>query len=197
MDLVWIPPEVPFVKINVHCTSRLEPHQNGNSNGVGVLIRDHEGKMLWGALGPMPGLSNVQALLWGVHAGMVEALNLGFEKTQIETDNREVHDVIRLQEYAFIEPDLEEVLLQINSLHRNFFIPDATVRDISLVPIRMNRSAEYLAEYSLSNLNAFESFSGSFGSLQYHLDRDMGLGRPFNDRIMQGNFGRGDIVDSP
>lgn len=96
MDFVWLAPKFPFVKISVHCISSVEPLPNGNTNGVGVIISDHEGSMLWRAMGPMPGLSNLQALLWGVHAGMVEAMRLGKEKTLIEIDNRDIY-MMRLE----------------------------------------------------------------------------------------------------
>lgn len=124
-------------------------------------------------------------------------MRLGKEKTLIETDNREAYNAIRLQEHAFIEPELEEVMQQINSLHNNFFRPGSTEREITLVPLRMNRPAEYLAQYGMNHLTDFDMISGMFGNLQDLLDRDLGLGRPFSDRDMQENFGLGEVLDSP
>lgn len=102
---------------------------------------------------------------------------------------------IRMQDHAFIEPDLEEAMFQINFLHRNFYKPGITDRDISLISIRMNRSAEFLAQYGMNNLKAFDKIPSMLGSLQDTLNRDLGLGRPFPERDMQDNFGMGEVLD--
>lgn len=48
MEYAWTVPIFDYVKINVHCVSREAPLPNGNTNGVGVIIRDSSGSMLWG-----------------------------------------------------------------------------------------------------------------------------------------------------
>lgn len=51
MEETWIPLEEGFVKISVHFIRSEIPLQNGNSNGVGVLIRNSLGRNcgeLWG-----------------------------------------------------------------------------------------------------------------------------------------------------
>lgn len=63
MDNFWNPPDEWFVKVNVHFVSVDNPLDNGNRNGVGVIIRDSDGIKLWGAMGPIHGRAEVQALL--------------------------------------------------------------------------------------------------------------------------------------
>ena len=67
MDYLWEPPEGEALKINVHCITSAEPLPNGNTNSVGVVIRNKAGKELWSAAGPMPGKSKLQATLWGIY----------------------------------------------------------------------------------------------------------------------------------
>lgn len=56
--------------INVHFVFVEEPLPNGYSNGMGVIIRDSNGIKLWDAMGPMHGMTEVQAVLWDAHAGI-------------------------------------------------------------------------------------------------------------------------------
>lgn len=50
MDYIWEVPDKGFVKINVHCISTTDPLLNGNSNDVGVIVRNNGGRDLWTAL---------------------------------------------------------------------------------------------------------------------------------------------------
>ena len=56
----------------------------------------------------------------------------------------------------------------------------------------MNRITKYLARYGLENLEVFAEVLGVFGELQDFLDRDMGIGFPFQ---VAEAFGLGDVID--
>ena len=81
----------------MHYVSSDVPLPNGNSNVVGVIVRNNGGRDLWTALGPMEGLNEEQALMAGVLAACVEGVKKEWEKIHIETTNRDVYDTIRIQ----------------------------------------------------------------------------------------------------
>lgn len=110
MDNFWAPPEEWYVKVNVHFAPVDNALANGNTNGVGVIIRDSDGIKLWGAMGPMPGRTEVQALLWGVQSALVHCNNMGRHRVHIESTNRGVYDTIRRQEEQIVADDLQEVV---------------------------------------------------------------------------------------
>lgn len=59
------------------------------------MVRDGTGARLWGAMGPVYGLFEQLNIIWGAHAGVINALKMGFDKAHIEIDNREAYDTIR------------------------------------------------------------------------------------------------------
>lgn len=102
MENQWLPPEVSFLKINVHFVSSEVALPNGNRNGVGVIIRDNMGVKVWGAMGPMQGLNESQAILWAIQASLIQTLKMGKHKTHVEMVSRDVFDTVRLQENIII-----------------------------------------------------------------------------------------------
>ncbi|KAL1824200.1 hypothetical protein ACET3Z_010978 [Daucus carota] len=74
MDPSWVPPEEDFVKINVHFNSAEVPNLIGNLNGVGSIVRDGSGSKLWGGAGPMPGMTEVQAIIWAFQEDETERI---------------------------------------------------------------------------------------------------------------------------
>lgn len=59
MDNLWFPPPSGVVKINVHAVYTEEPLLNGKSNSLGIIARDHDGKILWGVMGPLVGFEGL------------------------------------------------------------------------------------------------------------------------------------------
>lgn len=74
MDLNWVPPQNETQKINVHATSFAAPMPNGNTNGIGVILRTSNGNMTNCIAGTIPHLTPLAAPLWGIQVGFVEAL---------------------------------------------------------------------------------------------------------------------------
>lgn len=77
MNNVWILPPEEFVKINIFEEVPDYPLANGNTNGVGIIIRDHNGFLLWDAMGPSHGLSHYQTQIWAIHKEMKESYARG------------------------------------------------------------------------------------------------------------------------
>lgn len=121
MDVAWSFPEEGFLKVNVHCESRDIPLPNGNMNEVVVIILNREGEMVWAAMGPIHGQKNLQATLWGVHAGMMKTNLLKHDKIIIESDSIGAHEIIHLQDEIYVGQPLQEALSQFKTLHNNHF----------------------------------------------------------------------------
>lgn len=195
MAHVWKNPENGFVKLNVHFTELEEPNHLGNSNGLGIILRNEQGSKLWGALGPVRGMSELSAIIWGAQAGVLAALSMNMHKIQIETDNREAYDTIRVQEFIILPPDLEEAFSQFNTLFANQFQENLTVRQISIIPVELNGTAQYMASYGMERLDALVLAPSSFGNIQHYLDRDMGRAMPYPEFELQDNLGEGEVID--
>lgn len=45
-DPSWAPPRRGFVKVNIRASTNTEALQNGNTNTIGILARNHRGKYL-------------------------------------------------------------------------------------------------------------------------------------------------------
>lgn len=76
----------------------------------------------------MVGQNEEQALLWAIQATLIQSLNMGEEKTHIETVNCRVFHTIRFYEHIMVEDDLKEVMKQFGSLFTNFLKEDITAR---------------------------------------------------------------------
>ena len=192
MDYIWDPPEGEALKINVHCITTAEPLRNGNSNSVGVIIRNKAGEEVWSAAGPMPGKSKLQATLWGIYHGALQCNLLKKWETHIETDHWGALEAISFQEEIPQQEDVHEVIRLINTLHSNNYQIGTTDRVITRIPIVRNGMAAYLARYGLENMRQFAETPGSFGEKKFMLDRDMGL---LFDAHPPANFGLGEVID--
>lgn len=147
-------PRGRLCKINLHFVESEDPLLNGNQNGLGIIVRNSLGIKIWGALGPVRGMTEIPALIWGAQTGILAALSLGFRKTHIETDNRHTYDTLRVQEFIILPPDHEEAFIQFNTLFANQAQLGETERMVSIIPLEHNRTAIYMAEYGMNNASA-------------------------------------------
>lgn len=169
----WKAPLRGTYKINVHVihTSR---QYNGNNNGVGIIIRDHRGRMVKGLSGTMRGLSPLATQLWAIHLGLNHARLSNCELVHLETDNLNPYfEVTRLdgrgdRTCSWILEQIKK-LLGYNSEWENI---------IKYVLESSNRTAHYLAAVGLNNWNTMHFFHEPFGRLQEKMDLDMGFGPP-------------------
>lgn len=82
----WKAPLCNQYKINVHVINT-SLQFNGNSNGVGMIIRDYRGRLVKGLTGTMRGLSPLATQLWAIHLGLNQARLSNCEIALVETDN--------------------------------------------------------------------------------------------------------------
>lgn len=70
MNSVRLPPPVVFVKINIFEAVPDFSLDNGNENGIEIIILDHNGFLIWGTMSPVHGLTYFQIQLWAIHMEM-------------------------------------------------------------------------------------------------------------------------------
>lgn len=134
MEFIWLTPDKGFVKLNVYCIQVKEPLILGNINEVGVIIRDTRGLIIWAALGLLHDMDVMQATLWAAQSSIIEAWKRDCHAVHLEIVNREVFDALRFQDFAFPPPNLEDAMLQFNTMFLNNFIEGVTARIISIIP---------------------------------------------------------------
>ncbi|KAL1806764.1 hypothetical protein ACET3Z_029832 [Daucus carota] len=197
MEHIWDVPEPGFVKINVHCEIIQAPLANGNAMSIGALIRDSDSEKLWGIMGPVKDASEEQAIMAAVQAACIHCQKMKWDLTHIETTNRDVFEIIRVQEHIILTEEQLESYRLFNTIHANNYKDGVTDRRISCVPEHMNASAKYMAVYGLNNLTCLVEAPGVFGDLQHYLDRDMGMVLALPNIDILPNFGLGEIEDGP
>lgn len=82
----WKAPLRGQYKINVHVIHFARQY-NGNSNGVGIIIRDHRGRLIKALTGSMRGISPLAVQLWVIHLGLNHARLSNYEIVLLETGN--------------------------------------------------------------------------------------------------------------
>lgn len=60
---------------------------NGNSNDIGIMIRDHRGRMVRGSTRTIRGLSTLATQLWAIHVGLNQDRLENCELVVLEKDN--------------------------------------------------------------------------------------------------------------
>lgn len=63
MELFWQILKAGFLKVNVHWVQAHGPNTQNNNNRVGLILRNNEGTKLWGAMGPLKAMDEMQACL--------------------------------------------------------------------------------------------------------------------------------------
>ncbi|KAK9028907.1 hypothetical protein V6N11_026043 [Hibiscus sabdariffa] len=79
----WIPPLMDWFKLNVDGARN---HNTGFA-ACGGLIRDHDGRWVRGFARSVGVCSPIEAELWTVHEGLVQAWVLGLKRVVVEIDN--------------------------------------------------------------------------------------------------------------
>lgn len=68
--LNWVPPPVGTLKVNVHASAFAHQMPNGNTNGIGVVLRTSDGNLVNCISGTIPGVTPFGAQLWSVQIGL-------------------------------------------------------------------------------------------------------------------------------
>lgn len=178
MDIHWITPVPGAVKVNVHGATLPVPAANGNTTGLGSVIRRANGGMSSSISGSIPGLSSVENQLAAIHIGMKRAYEETCKNVIVETDNLEAFGMLKLQHNG-ISNAARNIIQQIRLLKKD----KVWKCRIRYVYPRRNRVATYLA---LLGADLFGRLFLSFeplGRAAELMDLDIGLG--FNDARYQ------------
>ncbi|WOH04731.1 hypothetical protein DCAR_0624143 [Daucus carota subsp. sativus] len=197
MEHIWELPDEKFYKINVHCVVSPVPLPNGNTNSVGVVVRNDTGEDVWKGMGPMPGLNEEQAIMAGIQAASIEGRKRKWDLIHIETTNRNVFETILMQQHMVLQENQREAYGLFNTIYANHHKDGKTDRCISCVPPHMNSTADYMANYGLNNLSVFSELEEDLGDMRYWLNRDMGMVLPAPLRETPLLLGGGEVVDGP
>lgn len=97
------------------------PLANGNTNGIGLVVRDHDGNSLWGIMGPLQGMEGFQYQLWAIHLAMKLAFVKQIPHVRIETDNIQAYNMLVDHDEEVLEAEgLVVAAQQISVLHAEY-----------------------------------------------------------------------------
>lgn len=149
----WKAPLRGQYKVNVHVLHSSRQH-NGNNNGVGILIRDHRGRLIRGLAGSIRGISPLATQLWALHMGLNQARLSHCELIMLETDNFGTYFEVKRQDgrgdrtCRWIVEQIVK-LLGYNPEWENSF---------QYISESGNRTAHYLAAVGLNNWTTMHYF---------------------------------------
>lgn len=110
--LNWVLPPVGTLKINVHAVFFAEPLANGNTCGIGVVLRTSDGNLVNYITGTIPGLNSLAAQLRAIQIGLKRAFIEGTVSVIIETNNMASFGAIQFA-YQHQHPEVEDLIQQI------------------------------------------------------------------------------------
>lgn len=195
MNNVWIPPPEGFVKINIFEAIPDFPLDNGNTNGIGIILRDHNGFLLWGIMGPIHGLSHFQTQLWAIHMGMKEAYARGRNDMLIETEHVESFRILKRQNFEEASHEgLVGAIQAINAcqplLHSEF----EPICRVYTIGEERNQVARFAAGYGMLNHSGLVNIDYSFMALRDLLDIDIGWGPHLPALQVQQDHVDGEVI---
>lgn len=179
MERVWQLPPTGWVKINVHGEFRNNvPARFQNRNGIGVVIRDHEGTLLKLSYGTIPINTNLQNSLWAILIGMRRAFRDNHQYYILETDNIDAYRECKYYKEEGIDANVQGFFRNIISR-----MEDTNFNcDLRYVHQDRNRVARRLANVGMETMHNLESHNGPVANIQELLDLDIGLG-PADDQF--------------
>lgn len=198
MNRVWIPPPFDFVKINIFVAEPVSPLVNENPNSVGIIMRDHNGFLIWGVMGPIKDLSLFQVQLWSIHMGLKEAYTRGYFNTLIETAHAESFRILRRQNFEeALREGLVEPIRAINACNPLLPSNSDPICRVYTVSEGRNQVATFVANYGLLNAVGLVEVDYSFVAMRDLLDNDLGWGPHIPSLQAEPNFGNGEVVQGP
>lgn len=105
-------PPVGTLKVNVHAATFHQPMPNGNTTGIGVVLRTSDGNLVNCIAGTIHGLTSLGAQLWSVQVGLRRAFVEGAESVIIETDNMQAFGAIQFA-HLHQHPEYDDLIHQI------------------------------------------------------------------------------------
>lgn len=157
MNNLWVTYALEVIKINVHGIIKDGFHPNGNMNSIGLIARNHSDKYLWDIMGPMKGLSGLEAQVWAIHFAMKQGVLRNHPDIHIETDNIHAFNLVKERDEEIIEVEGFTVAVQqINVLHAELnrvFEDESQPRSCRITSVfaTTNSAHMYLAEYGTNH----------------------------------------------
>lgn len=89
MEIGWDFSTIGFAKIDVHAVYYDPPLPNGNTTGMGIVIRDENGTILAIITGTLGHLYRRANELWAMMLGLQLAHKIGENSVELETESKE------------------------------------------------------------------------------------------------------------
>lgn len=195
MNRAWVPPPEGFAKVNLFVKVPEAPLANGNENGVGIVIRDHQGLLIWGSMGPVHGLTPFQVQLWTVHTGMKEAYARGYNDVHIETKHEKSFRILKRQNFEeAVREDLVKPNQAINACNPILPSDHEPICRVYVIEEECNQVARFAANFGMLNHSSPVELDYSFIPLRDLLDIDIRWGPHLPALEMLPNFGGGEVV---
>lgn len=179
VKVLWrLPPEGRY-KINVHSFYSEIPLPNGNMTGIGVVIRNHRGRIMCMLAGSLViedrRLNELYALLEGLKRAYLDdkfdvIVESDHEDSVWEWRTAETNRVVPIHRYVIQQ-------LQQRKADINFRISER------IIDVNANNLAAYLARYVAENFSRMVILAGPVGRVFELWCNDMGLG-PIRDQFM-------------
>lgn len=100
------------VKVNVHGATPFIPFLNGNTSGIGMIIKTAEGELLKLSTGVPPPSSILENKLNALHHGLIKAFEANYKEVIVETGNLDAFKVIKNFPHG-VPPEVDDVTRQI------------------------------------------------------------------------------------
>lgn len=165
----WTCPPRGYVKVNVHGTFTPVPLANGNNSGIGVVIRDHKGRIKTMVSGTIRELDERSNHLYAMLVGLRRAFLDKKYKIILETDDQEAINEWKNSK-KMKRRKRSDVLEQLNEIEE-----DLLKLDVACVPRDSNRLAIYLAKEGAETRRDLVNIDTPFGRVHELWCYDMGL----------------------
>lgn len=168
----WRMPAHGVVKVNVHGFFSDVPLANGNRSGIGVVIRNHRGRILvlyGGTLGIEERRTNE---LYAMLQGLIRAYLNEYDVIELETDNVGAFWEWSDSMINGVPQEHEFVVRQLNTRKDD----ENQVLVSRPIDESANALARYVAIHGAANYDRMVIFSHTFGRVKEIWNHDMGLG---------------------
>lgn len=172
-------PAYRAVKINVNSFFTVIPLPNGNVSGIGIIIRDHRGRIIRILVGTLGIAEQRTNELYAMLQGLIRAYWEHLDIVEMETDNVGAFWELENARTHGVPAEHEYVIGQLIRRRED----DNQVLTISPVDEDANALARYLARYGAENFDRMVILEHDVGSIQELWSADMGLG-PVGDRFV-------------
>lgn len=171
MALNWVPPPNGTLKVNIHEVSFGAPMTNGNTSGLGVVLRTSNGSLVNCVAVLFQGLILSQQICECIVIGLRRAFLEGAVSVIIETDNMDAFGAVQFA-HLHQHPEVDDLIHQISTRIRD---PNWTC-DFRLVYSVRNNLATYLSLLGGELFCRLYLFHEPIGHIAELMNFDMGLG---------------------